>query len=257
MTKRLHAPCERSNVPAVRGGSGDENLVQRRDDAGTTFLTLNRPEKLNALNYEMFAELRHHVIALGTEESVDCVVLQGAGRSFCAGHDLESIRFDHEDLLEAETIDLIELLPCPTIAKLHGHCFTGGLELALACDLLVAATDAKLGDTHGQWDLVPAWGMSVRLPERVGQSTAKSLMFTSRRIDGAEAARIGLVDRAVAPDTLDTAIKDLAAEISANCAGSNRIVKRLLADGSRLSRLEALANERSLPYGVPAAKAQA
>lgn len=90
--------------------------------------------------------------------------------------------------------------PEPTIARLHGHCFTGGLELALGCDLLVAAASTQLGDTYGQWGLAPVWGMSVRLPERVGRATAKELMFTSRRISGTEAAAIGLVDRAVPDD---------------------------------------------------------
>ncbi|MGA1076968.1 MAG: enoyl-CoA hydratase/isomerase family protein, partial [Ilumatobacteraceae bacterium] len=86
-----------------------------------------------------------------------------------------------------------------------------------------------LGDTDGEWGLVPIWGMSVRLPERVGRSTAKELMFTSRRIGGVEAARIGLVDRCVPDDELDATVAALAAEIAANSAGPNRIVKRLLA----------------------------
>ena len=80
------------------------------------------------------------------------------------------------------------------MARLQGHWFTGGLELALACDILVAAEATTLGDTHGQWGLVPIWGMSVRLPERVGRSTAKELMYTSRRLSAADAAAIGLVD---------------------------------------------------------------
>jgi len=92
------------------------------------------------------------VDALASDASVGCVVLTGAGRSFCAGHDLESIATGEKPPtrhFESETIDAIEALPMPTIAKIRGHCFTGGLELALACDLLVAADDARLGDTHG------------------------------------------------------------------------------------------------------------
>ncbi len=103
-------------------------------------------------------------------------------------------------------MDALDQLPQPTIAKVRGHCFTGGLELALGCDLLVAAASATLGDTHGQWGLVPVWGMSVRLPERVGMSTAKQLMFTSRRIDGTEAGRLGLVDKVAADDELDAVV---------------------------------------------------
>ena len=182
-------------------------------------ITLNRPEKLNALTPSMFVELRAHVDALAGDPSIGCVVLQGAGRSFCAGHDLEAIATGERAPsrhFEPETVDALEALPQPVIGRLHGHCFTGGLELALACDVLVAAASTTLGDTHGQWGLAPVWGMSVRLPERVGRSTAKQLMYTSRRVAAPEAAAIGLViDR-----------------------------------GGR-TRAEALVHERTMPYGMP------
>ena len=229
-------------------------LVIRSDADGVATLTLNRPDKLNALTPGVFVALRGHIDAIAVDDSVRCVVLAGAGRSFCAGHDLGAIA-DNERApskhFEPETVDALEQLPQPTIARLHGHCFTGGLEPALACDLLVAADSTKLGDTHGQWGLVPIWGMSIRLPERVGSSTAKQLMFTSRRISGAEAAEIGLVDRSVADDRLDETVAELAAAIVANSAGTNRIVKRLLAERGERTRTEALLHERSLPHGMP------
>jgi enoyl-CoA hydratase len=228
----------------------------RRDDRGDglTTLTLNRPDKLNALNPAVFVELRDHLDAITADDSVGCVVLTGAGRAFCAGHDLEAISTGERapsKHFEPETVDALDQLPKPTIARIHGHCYTGGLELALGCDLLVASASAKLGDTHGQWGLVPVWGMSVRLPERVGVSTAKELMFTSRRIDGPTAASIGLVDRCVPDDELDATVDALATEILANSRGTNRIVKALIADGSARTRPEALLHERELPYGVP------
>jgi enoyl-CoA hydratase/carnithine racemase len=231
-----------------------DDLVTRTDREGLTTLTLNRPDKLNALTPRSFVELREHLDAIADDEAVGCVVLRGAGRSFCAGHDLGSIATGERAPsrhFEPETVDALEQLPQPTIARLHGHCFTGGLELALACDLLIAAESTRLGDTHGQWGLVPVWGMSVRLPERVGRSTAKELMFTSRRIDGRTAAAIGLVDRCVPDDELDASVDALAAEILANSRGTNRIVKRLIATQSDLDRTAALAHERSLPFGTP------
>ena len=130
-----------------------------------------------------------------------CLVLTGAGRSFCAGNDLDAIASGEgraEPMLGPETVSALEELPQPTIAKIKGHCFTGGLELALACDFLIAADSTKLGDTHGQWGMVPIWGMSIRLPERVGLANAKDMMFTARRIDGTRAKEIGLVDQAPA-----------------------------------------------------------
>jgi enoyl-CoA hydratase len=231
-----------------------ESLVIRSDNNGLATLTLNRPDKLNALTPGSFVALRAHVDAIAVDESVRCVLLRGSGRSFCAGHDLAAIasgeRAPSRDF-EPETVDALERLPQPTIARLHGHCFTGGLELALACDVLIAAESTKLGDTHGQWGLVPMWGMSVRLPERVGLSTAKQLMFTSRRVDGATAAAIGLVDRAVPDDELDTIVETLLAEILRNSYGTNNRVKRLLMAQSDMTRTAALLHERSLPFGLP------
>ncbi len=231
-----------------------DDLVLRNDRDGVAHLTLNRPDKLNALNPAVFMELRIHLDALAADDSIRCMVLGGAGRSFCAGHDLNAIA-DHTPAptphFEPETVDALEQLPKPTIARIHGHCYTGGLELALGCDLLIGGESARLGDTHGQWGLVPVWGMSVRLPERVGHSTAKELMFTSRRIDANEAERIGLLDRTVADDKLDATIESLTAEIVANSAGTNQIVKQLLADRAERTRHGALLHERTLPYGRP------
>ncbi len=229
-------------------------LVLRSDDDGVSTLTLNRPDKLNSLTPASFVELRGHLDAIASDDSVRCVVLAGAGRSFCAGHDLDAISSGERAPsrhYEPETVDALEALPQPTIARIHGHCFTGGLELALACDLLIAAASTRFGDTHGQWGLVPIWGMSVRLPERVGRSAAKELMFTSRRIDALVAEDIGLVDRAVADDELDAMVSDLAAEICRNSTGTNRIVKQLLATQAELTRSDALLHERSLPFGMP------
>jgi enoyl-CoA hydratase/carnithine racemase len=233
-------------------------LVLRDDTDGVARLTLNRPEKLNALTPELFAELRGHLDAIAGDATIGAVVLGGAGRSFCAGNDLDAIRAGHRgpDGFEAATIDALEALPQPVIARVHGHCVTGGLELALGCDLIVAAESAKFQDTHGKWGLVPVWGMTVRLPERVGRARARDLMFTARRIDGATALAYGLADRCVPDDDLDQAVADLAAEITANSWGTSRIEKSLFAAQSALPRAEALAHERALPFGRPADAAE-
>ena len=231
-----------------------EPLVLRSDDGGITTLTLNRPDKLNALTPGVFVELRHHLDDLADSSDTAVVVLEGAGRSFCAGHDLPAIASGERAPtrhFEPETVDALESLPMPTIARLHGHCFTGGLELALGCDLLVAAASTRLGDTHGQWGLAPIWGMSVRLPERVGRSAAKELMFTSRRITGPEALALGLVDHCVPDEDLDATVRALAQEIATNSPGTNRIVKRLVDERHEMTRSEALRRERTLPHGLP------
>src|SRR6478672_4180630 len=188
------------------------SFVLRNDADGVATLTLNRPEKLNALNPATFKELRAHLDAVAADGSVRCLVLTGAGRSFCAGNDLDAIASGEgrgDRMIGPETVDALEQTPQPTIAKIRGHCFTGGLELALSCDFLVATESTAFGDTHGQWGLVPIWGMSIRLPERVGLANAKDMMFTARRIDGLAAKAIGLVDRVVADDELDATVDTL------------------------------------------------
>ncbi|NCV17998.1 MAG: enoyl-CoA hydratase/isomerase family protein [Rhodobacterales bacterium] len=229
-------------------------LIQRDHSPGVIELTLNNPKQYNALSEEMLSAMQDALQTVNERTDIKVLLISANGRAFCAGHDLEAIA-SHERApskhFEPETVDALERLPQPTIAQLHGHCYTGGLELALACDLLIADETARLGDTHGQWGLVPIWGMSIRLPERVGVSTAKELMFTSRRISGREAAEIGLVDRCVPEGELSDAVTALATEIVANSAGTNRIVKRLISDRFEGSRNAALLNEREMPHGRP------
>jgi enoyl-CoA hydratase/carnithine racemase len=229
------------------------DLVLRRDEAGVATLTLNRPDKLNALTPQVLGRLHEHVDDIATDPSVACVVLTGAGRSFCAGHDLEAISDgDHDAQAEGRAVDACERLPPPVIGAIRGHCLTGGLELALACDLLVATESARFADTHATWGLVPVWGMSVRLPERVGVQTAKRLMFTAGRVSGTEAHALGLVDQVTVDDALDEAVASLAAEIVVNSADALKIIKALLRDSTEMPRRQALDAERTLPYGLPA-----
>jgi enoyl-CoA hydratase len=231
-----------------------DDLVLRSDVDGVTTLTLNRPDKLNAMNPAAFVELRNHIDAIGDDASVRVVVLKGAGRCFCAGNDLGSIAAGEKAPsrhYQAETIDALEALPQATIAQVHGHCYTGALELVLGCDLIICADDASIGDTHGQWGLIPVWGMSVRLPERVGVAKARELSFTARRITGIEAAQVGLAVRSVPLDELDAAVATTAGQITANSSGTVSKMKRLITDSQNMARAEALLRERELPYGRP------
>jgi enoyl-CoA hydratase/carnithine racemase len=206
-------------------------LVLREDKDGWTVLTLNRPEKLNSLTVSLFKELRQHIIDLRDDDAVHCVVLRGAGKCFSAGHDLGDIA-EGEDVPSAgwhsETLRLMEKLPKPVIAAVHGHCYTGALEVALAADFIVAADTARFGDTHAKWALTPVWGMSQRLPRRVGIATAKRLMFTADMIDADEAVRIGLAEYAVSLDQFDAEIEGLVARIIANSPFSHAANKQLL-----------------------------
>lgn len=207
------------------------DLVTRLDKDGLALLTLNRPDKLNSLTVGMFRELRDHVSDLHKDESIGCVVLRGAGKCFSAGHDLADIA-EGEKVpsrgWHSETLRLMERLPKPVIAAVHGHCYTGALEVALAADFILAAESAKFGDTHAKWALTPVWGMSQRLPRRVGVATAKRLMFTAEMINAAEAFRIGLAEKVVPDAEFETAIDALAQQILANSPFSHAANKRLL-----------------------------
>jgi len=206
-------------------------LVMRDDKFGCAWLTLNRPEKLNALTVALFKELREHIINLREDDNVQCVVLRGAGKCFSAGHDLGDIA-EGEDVpspgWHSETLRMMEKLPKPVIAAVHGHCYTGALEVALAADFIIAADNARFGDTHAKWALTPIWGMSQRLPRRVGIATAKRLMFTADMINADEAARIGLAEYVVPLDLFDSEITKITQRITENSAFSHAANKRLL-----------------------------
>ncbi len=194
-------------------------------------LTLNRPDKLNALTVEMFRELRSHVADLRKDDAIGCVVVRGTGKCFSAGHDLSDIAEGEEVPSRgwhSETLRLLEKLPKPVIAAVHGHCYTGALEVALAADFILAADSARFGDTHAKWALTPVWGMSQRLPRRVGIATAKRLMFTADMIDAEEAVRIGLAEYTVPIAQFDDEIVQLAEKIVSNSGFSHAANKRLL-----------------------------
>ena len=205
--------------------------ILREDQDGWVQLTLNRPEKLNSLTVGMFAELRGHIEELSQSEGVGCVVIRGAGKCFSAGHDLADIAGGEHPPSRgwhSETLRMLEKLPIPVIAAVHGHCYTGALEVALAADFIIAAESARFGDTHAKFALTPVWGMSVRLPRRVGLATAKRLMFTAKMFGAQEAVRIGLAEFSVPDDAFNAEIERLATQITAQSHFSHAANKRLL-----------------------------
>src|SRR3546814_16531158 len=128
----------------------------------------------------MFADLRRHVEALKDDAIISCVILRGAGKCFSSGHDLADIAEGEEATppgWHSETLRMLEVLPKPVIAAVHGHCYTGALEVALACDLIVAADNARFVDNHEKFAMTPIWGNSQRLPRRAGHAPARHLLF--------------------------------------------------------------------------------
>ena len=229
-------------------------LVLREDVDGIAILTLNRPDVLNALSPKLFEELRAHVDRLaGESETVGCVVLRGAGRSFSAGNDLNAIRAGERAPsahFQAETLDAIEALPQPVIASVQGHCYTGALEVVPACDLLICAESAKLADTHGKWGMTPTWGMSQRLPRRIGALRAQELMWSGRAVSGREAVELGLANFCAPDAELEAKTLALARQIAANSWFTLRTEKKLVRGGEALGIRDALAYERANSPGA-------
>ena len=221
----------------------DTVLVDVAD--GLCTLTLNRPDKRNALNGELFDALTAAMDAIEADETVGCVVLRGAGKAFCAGADLGGVGTGSGGNPHAhqKVIERLANLPVPTVAAIHGICYTGGLELALAGDLIVASANARFGDTHGKWALTPVWGMSQRLPRRVGAAKAKEMMFTSRTYSGAQAEAMGLANFCFPDEAFDSEVEKLIGEILANSWFSHRANKRLIVDTEGLPLEAGLAHE--------------
>ena len=220
--------------------------VLRHDADGLCTLTLNRAEKLNALDTESFKALDSHIENLQHDATVGCVVLRGAGKCFCAGADLNALADGGEKPppgYKPGVIERLSLLKQPVIAAVHGRCLTGGLELALACDFIVADATAQFADTHGKWGLVGAWGMSQRLPRRIGMAAAKRMMMTACSVDAAEAQQLGLIDLLAPAGKLDEILKRFAAEILANSWHTNFASKRLMIETQGMPLAQGLAHE--------------
>jgi enoyl-CoA hydratase/carnithine racemase len=151
---------------------------------------------------------------------------------------------------QAETIDALEAMPQPVIAAVQGHCYTGAIELVLGCDLLICSENAQFFDTHAKWGLSSTWGMSQRLPRRIGYLRAREVMYTSRLISGQEAAAIGLANRCVPDDQLNSAVMELATTIAENSWFSLRTYKMLMREGREMLLADALDFERKNSPGM-------
>ncbi|GLH62444.1 enoyl-CoA hydratase [Parageobacillus sp. G301] len=190
---------------------------------GIAIITLNRPESANALSTALLYELSHLLYDLAFRRDIRVVIFTGAGEKvFCAGADLKERAGMNETevrktvTLIRETINQIEQLPQPVICALNGSAFGGGLELALACDIRVAADTAQLGLTETSLGIIPGAGGTQRLPRLIGKGKAKELIFTAKRITAKEAEQIGLVEYVVPREQLMEKAMEIAEQIVVN-----------------------------------------
>lgn len=207
-------------------------------DEKAAHVTLNRPDKINAINPEMASELEDVVEDLERDGTVRLMTIRGAGGNFCAGVDIDGIhkyvkdsKMDDLRKAEAQIEECFETLAScriPSMGLVEGYALAGGLEVVLLCDIVVAAEDAQIGDQHINRNLVPGGGSTQRLPRQVGQQRAKELIFTGKRITGTEASEWGLVNVAVPADELDDARVNWSDEITSKGRQTLRTAKYLV-----------------------------
>lgn len=193
-------------------------LVEEKD--GVAVLTLNRPEVMNSFNFALLNALKEQVDALRFKTDIRVIIITGSGqKAFCAGADLkERATLDEQQVKEfiftiRDLFTTIDYLNKPVIAAVNGVALGGGTELALACDIRIAASNAFMGLTETRLAIIPGAGGTQRLPRIVGRGKAKELIFTGRRIDAQEALQIGLVNQVYEKDTLMTECLKMAAMI--------------------------------------------
>lgn len=215
-------------------------------------LTLNRADKRNALNLALWGELEAHLERIeAAGDGLGAVILRAAGPVFCAGNDLKERGVAPPRAnYQGSIVTRLANLPQPVIVAVQGGCFTGGLELALAGDIILVAESASFADTHGKFALVPVWGMSQRLPRRVGTWKAREMSFTGLPVSGREAERIGLANRCLPDAELDAAAQAMAAAIAAQSRHSVLAYKRLYREQADLALNAGLAHEVFYSAGV-------
>jgi enoyl-CoA hydratase/carnithine racemase len=226
--------------------------LQRTQRDAVLWLKLNRPQALNSLTASLVDALIRAIEDAQHDPSVRVIVLTGEGRAFCAGADLkDSARRDpgagaaFVKSIGALT-ELIEASARPVIAAINGIAVAGGLELVLACDLVIAAESARLGDAHSNYALFPGAGATVRLPRKVGLNNAKHLMFTGDLRSASEWKALGLVSQVVADDGFIDAVSTLAEKLAAKSPLVLARMKQALNDSLDQPASIALRYERAL-----------
>ncbi len=232
------------DVPSEAG------LVSAEREGDLVWLTIQRPEVMNCLSFPVLLRFRTLLEELAEDLSIRGLLITGAGdQAFCAGADLKERKH-----MPAERVPLfvrniralmddVEAMPQPTIAVINGFAFGGGTELALACDLRVAAAQAEVGLTEVSLAIIPGAGGTQRLPRLIGKSRAKDLVLTGRKIGAAEAEEIGLVNRVAARGKLRETAIELARAIAANGPVAVRAAKAAIDGGSELPLARGLEHE--------------
>ncbi len=223
-----------------------EDLVLVSRDAGVTTVTLNRPEALNALSQALRNRIAEVFDALKDDEDTEVIILTGAGRAFTVGLDLKELggeKAPDATLSSRDLSDAIAAAGKPVIGAVNGFAITGGFEIALMCDFLIASPEAKFADTHARVGVVPGWGLSQRLPRLIGINRAKELSLTGNYLDADTACAWGLVNRVVPAAELLATCASLARDIVSTDPATRGEIRRIMDEGWQDTLAQGLAIE--------------
>jgi enoyl-CoA hydratase/carnithine racemase len=224
-------------------------VLRKVSSDGVALLTLNRPQAMNALSRQLLGELARAIDELAADPSVRVLILTGAGRAFCAGLDLKELGSGRTDIgrttvtSRGDPVGALTRFRMPVIGAINGAAVTGGFELALACDVLLASTDARFADTHARVGLASGWGLSQKLSRAVGIYRAREISLGGRWVSAEQAQTWGFVNRVVAPNDLLSAAHALAADMLLAQPGMLERYKAIIDDGFALPFGEGMALE--------------
>jgi enoyl-CoA hydratase len=233
-----------------------DTLLVDKSDEGFATIVFNRPEKLNTLSILLRQELRAAIDALEADATTRVLILTGAGRAFTAGLDLDewaASGVQAAAAYEHDAVATLQRFSGPVIGAINGLAVTGGVEIALACDVLIASSDARFADTHVKVGLLPGWGGSARMVARIGLHRAKELALTGRFMAADEALAWGFVNHVVAPEELRPAAEALARQMLTGVPEALVAYKRLLDTevGTTLGEALRIEREASLANNLP------
>jgi len=232
------------------------NTIRLEKRERVAVLTLDRPQALNALSPEMVGEIHQALAQVKDDEEIKALVITAKGRAFSAGADLKFTQqaFEQPKLLTDFIYDLnrllfaLEALPIPVIAVVRGFALAGGLELAMACDLVLAAEDATLGDYHINYALIPGGGNTQRLPRKLGLQKALYLLFSGASLSGRQAQDWGLVYKAVPAERLEGELQQLLDQLKDKSRPALAAIKRAVYRGWQLPNLRDAVEYETLSF---------
>ena len=223
-----------------------QEIVLVKHDEGLTTVTLNRPDALNALNAALRNRIAEVFFELSQDDNTGVIILTGAGRAFTVGLDLKELGGEVEPDEALSSRDLstaIGAVNKPVIGAVNGFAITGGFEIALMCDFLIASPEARFADTHARVGVVPGWGLSQRLPRLIGINRAKELSLTGNYLDAETAAAWGLVNRVVPADQLVATCEALGRDILSTELVTRNEIRRIMDLGWHSTLAEGMAIE--------------